>query len=186
MSPELERRVFRDLSYGLYIVTSRDGDRLNGQIVNTVIQVTSDPARVAVIINKKNLTHEYISKSKVFAASVLEESAPMTFFGPFGFRSGRDIDKLSKVEFKEGVTGCPLVTEHALSVLEAKVIDQIDLGTHTVFIGDAVNAELLKEGRPLTYRYYHEHLKGKPSKNAPTYNATDKIEPQDYPTPERD
>jgi ferric-chelate reductase [NAD(P)H] len=176
MGPALERRVFRDLSYGLYIVTSRDEDRLNGQIVNTVIQVTSDPARVAVIINKKNLTHEYITKSKVFAVSVLEETAPMKFFGPFGFRSGRDFDKLSKVQFKVGVTGCPLVTEHTLSVLEARVKDTVDLGTHTIFMGDAVGSEILKEGRPLTYRYYHEQLKGKPSKNAPTYNPVEQAE----------
>ena len=170
MSPEFDRRAFRDLSYGLYIVTSLDGDRLNGQIVNTVIQVTSDPARVAVILNNQNLTHEFISKSGLFGVSVLDESAPMTFMGLFGFRSGRDVDKLSQVEFKMGVTGCPLVLEHALSVLEAKVINQIDLGTHTIFIGDTVNAEVLKEGRPLTYRYYQEFLKGKAPATAPTYN----------------
>jgi flavin reductase (DIM6/NTAB) family NADH-FMN oxidoreductase RutF len=170
MSPEFDRKAFRDLSYGLYIITSLDGDRLNGQIVNTVIQVTSDPARVAVIVNKQNLTHEFISKSRLFGVSVLDESAPMTFLGPFGFRSGRDVDKLSQVQFKIGVTGCPLVLEHALSVLEAKVIDQIDLGTHTIFIGDTVNAEVLKEGRPLTYRYYQESLKGKAPATAPTYN----------------
>jgi flavin reductase (DIM6/NTAB) family NADH-FMN oxidoreductase RutF len=86
MTPEVDRKAFRDLSYGLYIVTSFKEDRLNGQIVNTVIQVTSEPPWVAVIINKKNLTHEFIVKSKVFGVSVLEESAPMTFFGPFGFK----------------------------------------------------------------------------------------------------
>ena len=171
MNTKLDRKVFRDLSYGLYIVTSHDEGRLNGQIVNTVIQVTSEPPRVAVIINKKNLTHEYISKSKVFAVSVLDESAPMKFFGPFGFRTGRDIDKLEKVQFKEGTTGCPLITENALSVLEAKVIDQIDLGTHTIYIGDTVFSEVLREGRPLTYHYYHEVLKGKSPPNAPTYEA---------------
>ena len=170
MSPEFDRRAFRDLSYGLYIVTSLDSDRLNGQIVNTVIQVTSEPARVAVIINKKNLTHEFIAKSGLFAVSVLEESAPMTFLGLFGFRSGREVDKLSQVQYKIGITGCPLVLEQALSVLEAKVIDQIDLGTHTIFIGDTVNAEVLKEGRPLTYRYYQEFLKGKAPATAPTHN----------------
>jgi ferric-chelate reductase [NAD(P)H] len=73
------------------------------------------------------------------------------------------------VHFKEGVTGCPLVIEHALSVLEAKVFDQIDLGTHTIFIGDSVNSEVLKTGRPLTYHYYHEKLKGKSPPSAPTY-----------------
>jgi ferric-chelate reductase [NAD(P)H] len=170
VSPEIDRRAFRDLSYGLYILTSRDGERLNGQIVNTVIQVTSDPTRVAVIVNKKNLTHEFISKSGLFGVSVLEESAPMTFLGPFGFRSGREVNKLSPVNFKIGITGCPLVLDHALSVLEAKVINQIDLGTHTIFIGVAVNAEVLKEGPPLTYRYYQEFLKGKAPETAPTYN----------------
>jgi len=171
MGKKIERAVFRDLSYGLYIVTSGSEGRLNGQVVNTVIQVTSEPPRVAVIINKKNLTHEFILKSKVFSAAVLEESTPMTFLGTFGFRSGRDINKLSKVAFKEGITGCPLITEHALSVLEAEVVDQIDLGTHTIFVGNVVSSEILKEGTPLTYQYYHKVLRGKSPPNAPTYEA---------------
>ena len=171
MNQKVERGVFRDLSYGLYIVASMDEGRLNGQVVNTVIQVTSEPPRVAVIINKKNLTHEFILKSKVFSASVLEESTPMIFLGPFGFRSGRDVEKLSKVAFKDGFTGCPLITEHALSVMEAEVVDQIDLGTHTVFIGNVVSSEILKKGSPLTYQYYHQVLKGKSPPNAPTYEA---------------
>ena len=172
MGAELNPKAFENLSYGLYILTSRNEDRLNGQIVNTVIQVTSEPPRVAVIINKKNLTHEYISQSRLFGVSVLEEVAPLTFFGPFGFRSGRDYDKLSKVQFKEGTTGCPLVTQYTLSVLEAKVIERIDVGTHTVFIGDVVSSEVLKEGAPLTYHYYRENLKGKPSRYSPTYIPT--------------
>jgi len=167
----LDSKVFRDLSYGLYIVTSLDGERHNGQLVNTVIQVTSDPARVAVIINKKNLTHEFISKSRVFAAAVLDQTVPLTFMGPFGFRSGRDYDKFAKVSFKKGITGAPLITEHVLSVLEARVFNEIDLGTHTIFVGDALASEVLREGIPLTYRYYHEHLKGKTSPNAPSYAA---------------
>jgi ferric-chelate reductase [NAD(P)H] len=172
MCAELNRKAFENLSYGLYIVTSRNENRLNGQIVNTVIQVTSEPPRVAVIINKKNLTHEYILQSQLFGVSVLEEAAPLTFFGPFGFRSGRDYDKLAKVQFKEGATGCPLVTQYTLSVLEAKVIEKIDVGTHTVFIGDVVSSEVLKEGTPLTYHYYRENLKGKPSQYSPTYIPT--------------
>jgi ferric-chelate reductase [NAD(P)H] len=170
MNTHLDKRVFRDLSYGLYIVTSRDNDKLNGQIINTAIQVTSDPVRVAVIINKKNLTHELITNSGIFTVSVLEESTPLTFIGPFGFKSGRDIDKFAKVKYKIGTTGAPLVIEHALSVLEAKVIDQIDLGSHTLFVGEVVSSEVIKEGSPLTYQYYHENLKGKSPPNAPTFN----------------
>jgi ferric-chelate reductase [NAD(P)H] len=171
MSPQVDRKAFRDLSYGLYIVTSHDGSRLNGQIINTAIQVTSDPPRVAVIINKNNLTHEFITKSRAFAISVLDDSATLKFIGIFGFRSGRDIDKLAQATHKLGLTGCPLVTEHALSVLEAQVISDIDLGTHTIFIGDTVNSEVIKAGRPLTYQFYHENLKGKSPPAAPTFNA---------------
>ncbi len=170
MAAKLDPRVFRNLSYGLYIVTSRVNERLNGQIINTAIQVTSEPARVAVIINKKNFTHELITTSGIFTVSVLEESTPLTFIGPFGFKSGRDIDKFAKVQFKIGLTGAPLVIDHALSVLEAHVIDQIDLGSHTIFVGEVVSSEVLKEGRPLTYQYYHENLKGKSPPNAPTFN----------------
>ncbi|MBI5584326.1 MAG: flavin reductase [Deltaproteobacteria bacterium] len=165
----MDRRAFRDLSYGLYIVTSREGNRLNGQIVNTVIQVTSDPPRVAVIINKKNLTHEFITQSGVFGVSVLDDTTTMTFIGPFGFRSGRDGDKFAGVPFKKGSTGVPLVTEHSLSLLEAKVIDCVDLGTHSLFVGDVVSSEVLKTGNPLTYHFYHEVLKGKSPPNAPTF-----------------
>jgi ferric-chelate reductase [NAD(P)H] len=169
MDQKIDRGVFRDLSYGLYIITSFDEGRLNGQVVNTVIQVTSDPPRVAVIINKKNLTHDFILKSRVFSASVLDESTPMIFLGPFGFRSGRDVEKFRNVEYKNGITGCPLLVEHALSVMEAEVIEQIDLGTHTIFVGSVVNSEVLKKGKPLTYQYYHQVLKGKSPPNAPTH-----------------
>lgn len=166
----LNRQVFTQISYGLYIVTSHLAGKLNGQIVNTVLQVTSDPPRVAVIINKNNLTHEFISKSKVFGASVLDTSTPMTFIGLFGFKSGRNEDKISKAQHVLGSTGAPLVTEHCLSVLEARVIDEVDVGTHTLFVGDVVAADVLRSGEPLTYAYYHTHLKGKSPKTAPTYN----------------
>jgi ferric-chelate reductase [NAD(P)H] len=166
----LNREVFNHLSYGLYIVTSVKEGGFNGQIVNTVLQVTSDPPRVAVVINKNNLTHEFISTSRVFGASVLDTTAPMTFIGLFGFKSGRNEDKLSKVKFIEGSTGVPLVTEHCLGVLEARVIDEVDVGTHTLFVGNVVSGEILGSGDPLTYLYYHVNLKGKSPKAAPTYN----------------
>ncbi|MEW5735829.1 MAG: flavin reductase family protein [Thermodesulfobacteriota bacterium] len=167
--PDVDVRVFRDLSYGLYIITSRDGEKINGQLVNTVIQVTSEPPRVAVVINKKNLTHDYIEHSGVFAAMVLDENVSMVFLGPFGFRTGRDVDKFEKVAFRPGATGCPIVTENTLAMIEASVINHIDIGTHTIFVGDVVNSEVLQEGTPLTYRYYHEHLRGKTPPNAPGY-----------------
>ncbi|MHA2061552.1 MAG: flavin reductase family protein [Candidatus Sifarchaeia archaeon] len=174
MSGEIDPEALRILSSGLYIVTSHIENKTNGQIVNTVMQVAGDPPCVAVSINKKNLTYNYINKSGMFAISVLDESTPMKFIGRFGFRSGRDIDKLDQISHKKGVYNSPMITEHTLAVLEAKVRDQVDVITHTVFIGEVVCAEFLKEGKPLTYAYYHEVKKGKSPKTAPTY-----IEPKE-------
>ena len=173
MADELNRAVLRDISYGLYVVTSHLGEKLNGQIANTVFQVSSEPPRIAISINKQNLTHEYISRSGVFAVSVLEESAPMTFIGLFGFRSGRDVDKLSQAQHRAGTTGSPVVTENALSYLEARVIGQTDAGTHTIFVADVVAGDVLKPGVPLTYAMYHQK-KGKSPKTAPTYVEVEK------------
>jgi len=161
-----------NLTYGLYVVTSALDGRKNGQIANTVFQVTADPPRVAVSLNRENLTHEFVARSGVFGVSVLAEETPMPFIGLFGFKSGREVDKFAGVAFVEGEeTGCPLVTEHALSIVEARLVAQVDVGTHTIFVGDVVGGEVLKEGRPLTYGDYHEKKKGKAPKTAPTYRG---------------
>ncbi len=176
MKGEIDPEALRSLSYGLYVITSSLGDKMNGQIVNTVIQVAGKPPCIAVSINKKNLTHEYITKSGAFSVSILDESTPLKFIGHFGFRSGRDIDKLEQVSYKEGVYKSPIVTEHTLAVIEAKVREQVDVETHTIFIGDVISAEFLKEGKPLTYAFYHEVKKGKSPKTAPTYMEPKKVE----------
>jgi ferric-chelate reductase [NAD(P)H] len=173
MSVELEKEAFSSLSYGLYVLTSHDEESLNGQIVNSVIQVTYDPIRIAVTVNKKNLTHQYITKSRAFAISVLDSSAPTSFFELFGFMSGRDVDKLSQVRFKPGMTGCPLVEQHALSAMEALVFKEVDLGTHTIFIGNAAASEIFREGQPLSYQYYREELNGDTSPTAPNFSPID-------------
>ncbi len=172
MDTDLNLKAFQQLSYGLYVVCSSDGDKMNGQIANCVFQVTSSPPRIAVSLNKENLTHEFIQKSGEFSVSVLEESVPMKFIGLFGFKSGRDVDKLSHAGHEQGVTACPVVTEHTLSTMEAKVIGQFNVGTHTIFIGDVVSANVIREGTPLTYDYYHKVKRGKSPKNAPTYQES--------------
>lgn len=172
MNDKIDKRALWNISYGLYIVCSTLDGKKNGQVANTVFQITAEPPRIAVSINKDNLTHEYISNSGLFTVSILDESTPMTFIGLFGFRCGRDIDKLSQgAQTKIGHTGCPIVMDHALSVIEAKVFNQVDVGTHTIFLADVVSAEVLREGRPLTYAYYQEVKKGKSPKNAPTYRS---------------
>ena len=162
-------KAFFKLSYGLFVVCSKDGEKVNGQIANTVIQVASEPALIAVAINKNNLTHDYIDKSKVFTVSILAQDTPLSFIGNFGFKSGREIDKFQGIDYTTGTTGAPIVTDNTVAYLEAKVIGQTDAVTHTVFIGQVVGAEVVKEGEPMTYAYYHEVKRGTTPKSAPSF-----------------
>ena len=157
------------IGYGLYVVTSKKGDRLNGQIANTVFQITSEPPTVAVSINKNNLTWEFINESRVFAVSVLCQDTPLSFIGGFGFRSGRDADKLEGVNYKIGKTGAPLVTDNCTACFEVEVTDEMDMGTHTVFAGVVVDADVLNDDICMTYQHYHEVKRGTTPKTAPSY-----------------
>ena len=157
------------LSYGVYIVCSVDGEKINGQIANTVIQVASEPPTLAVSINKNNLTHEYIKKSGVFSASVLSQDTPLSFIGNFGFKSGRDTNKFEGVNYKLGATKAPLVTDNTTACMEVKVTKEIDVGTHTMFIGELVDADVLSEDTCMTYEYYHQVKRGTTPKSAPSY-----------------
>jgi len=176
MDDNMDSKALWSISYGLYVVTSIFDDKINGQIANTVFQVSGAPPRIAVSLNKDNLTHEYISQSGALTVSVLEESTPMPFIGIFGFKTGRDIDKFAQVQYKKGITGAPIVTDNAISVFEAKVTGKADAGTHTIFIADVVAAEVLKKGAPLTYAIYQDVKKGKSPKNAPTYKGHQGVE----------
>ena len=146
---EMNLQALHKLGYGLYVVCSRKGDSLNGQIANTVFQVTSEPPTIAVSINKNNLTHEFIKESRVFTVSILWRDTPLSFIGHFGFKSGRDMDKLDGINYKIGETQAPVVTDNALAYLEARVIQEVDVGTHTIFIGELVGADVIKEGEPM-------------------------------------
>jgi len=162
-------KALHKLSYGLYVVSSVKGDKVNGQIANTVFQITSEPPTIAVSINKTNLTHEFIKESKVLAVSVLSQDTPLSFIGRFGFKSGRDMDKFEGISYKKGETQAPVVIDNSLAYLEAKVSQQLDVGTHTIFVGELVGADILKEGEPMTYAYYHQVKRGTTPKTAPSY-----------------
>ncbi|MDP6126564.1 MAG: flavin reductase family protein [Dehalococcoidales bacterium] len=138
-------KALRNIGYGLYVIGSKKGDKLNAQVANTVFQVTSEPASVAVSLNKNNLTHEYIDESKVFSASVLCTATPLAFIGLFGFRSGRDVDKLDGVAYKIGKTGAPVILDNAVACFEARVTQQIEVGTHTILIGEVMDAETVSK-----------------------------------------
>jgi flavin reductase (DIM6/NTAB) family NADH-FMN oxidoreductase RutF len=166
--------ALRKISYGMYIVGSHKGDKLNGQIANTVFQISSEPPTVAVSINKTNLTHEYIEASKVFSASFLCESATLPFIGGFGFKSGRNVDKMKGVNFKVGQTGSPIFLDNTTAYIEAEVINELDVITHTLYIGKVVAAEILNENVCMTYEYYHQVKRGTTPKTAPSYIPKEK------------
>ncbi len=157
------------LSYGLYIITSRKGEYINGQIANTVFQITSEPPTLAISINKKNLTWEFIKDSRVFAVSVLCNETPLSFIGQFGFKSGRDIDKFEGVNFRIGKTKAPMIIDNSTAIFEAKVTKELDVDTHTIFVGELVDADVISEKTCMTYDYYHVVKRGTTPKSAPSY-----------------
>jgi len=146
------RQALYRISYGLYIITAQADGRDNGQCANTCFQITSDPARLAIGINKQNLTHELIQKSGKFGVSVLNQTGHNYARG-FGYRSGRDADKFEGVAVHRGVSGV-LLLDDALVTMEATVRGQMDAGTHTLFLADVTNGEILQEGDPMTYAYF--------------------------------
>ncbi|MGB9722027.1 MAG: flavin reductase family protein [bacterium] len=163
-------KTLHKVSYGIYIVSSKKGDKINGQITNTVFQITAEPPQIGVSINNQNLTNEYIKESKVFSVAILKKDTPPKFIGQFGFKSGREIDKFKGVNYKSGKTGAPLILDNTIGYIECEVISSIDCGTHTLFIGKVVDAEVINENvEPLTYDYYHKELKLKVPKTATTY-----------------
>ncbi|HBA55781.1 flavin reductase [Syntrophorhabdus aromaticivorans] len=173
----MNTKAVQKICYGMYVISSRKGDKFNGQIANTLFQITSDPPTVAVSINKQNLTHEYIMESKVFAASIVAKEAPMSFIGHFGFKSGRDMEKLKGVNYRTGAaTGVPIVLDNAIGYLECEVLSSTDVGTHTIFIGKVVDCDVLSDAEAMTYAYYHQIKGGKSPKTAPTYIKEEKVE----------
>lgn len=165
----MDLNVLCNISYGMYIISSNKGNLLNGQIANTVFQITNNPIIIAVSINKINLTHEFINNSSRFSISILEENTPLQFIGKFGFKSGRTENKFSDIKFKILPSGCPVVLDHTVGYIEAKVINKIDCFTHTIFLGEAMESEILKDGKVMTYEYYHKIKRGTTPQTAPTF-----------------
>ncbi|MBR3603778.1 MAG: flavin reductase [Elusimicrobiaceae bacterium] len=155
------------ITYGLYIVSSSFEGKDSAMIVNTVFQVSAEPPKVAISVNKECLTHEIIQKSHVFAAMPLEQKTDLPFIGRFGFRTGRNFDKFAGIDIKRSSSGMPIVQEHTLSFIEVKVEQEVDVGTHTMFIGTVQEARCSSlHQEPLTYEYYHKVIKGKAPKGA--------------------
>ena len=161
MPEKLDGKAMFKLSYGLFVLTARDGAKDNGCIINTAAQLTSSPMRISITVNKANYTHDMIQKTGVFNVSVLSESTPFSVFQQYGFQSGRTADKLSGKEPRTE-NGVAYLAEHANAVISGKVISTVDCGTHTLFIADVTEAHVLSKEASATYAYYFEHIKPKP------------------------
>lgn len=167
------------ISYGLYIVSSGDKTRGNGYISNTVFQVSSKPARFAACCNKNNFTAGLIIKSGCFAVSVLHKDTSPDIFGRFGYKSGKDFNKLEGMQIKYGETGTPIILNDSIAFLDCRVVQTFDVGTHLMFIGELVQSEIINESQePITYLYYRQVRKGIAPVNAPTYIDRSKLEPK--------
>lgn len=164
----MNKKTVYKISYGLFVLTASEGDKDNGCIVNTVIQLTSDPMQIAVTVNKGNLTHDMIKNTGKFNVSVIDNTAPFELFKHFGFRSGRDAMKFGtpdsyKFAPKYADNGLLYVSAYANAFMSGKVVREVDLGTHTMFIAEMTDGEVLSDKPSMTYEYYQANVKPRPA-----------------------
>ncbi len=159
----MDSKVLFNVQYGLFVLSSKSEIKDNACIINTVTQVTASPERISIAVNKSDFTHDLIAQSKKFTASIISEAANFELFKHFGFQSGRDVDKFA--DFDKVVrteNGTLAITEGTNSFISGNVIQQIDLGTHSLFIADVVDMKKFNDFPSATYNFYQQHIKPKP------------------------
>ncbi len=160
----IDKKALNKLSYGLFVLTAKDGEKDNGCIINTVTQVASSPLTISISVSKSNLTHDIILKTGKFNVSVLTEETPFSLFEHFGMKSGRNVDKFSDCETDvRSTNGLRYVPKYTNAFMGAEVIDARDCGSHTLFTATVTEAEVLSDKPSVTYDYYHKHIKPKPA-----------------------
>lgn len=159
---QIENSAFFSLSYGLFVITAKDGDKDNGCIANTVMQVTNTPNQISLCLNKGNHTTEMIQKTGVFNVSVLTQSTPFSIFEHFGFQSGRTVDKFAKRDDETSENGLRYIGKYSNAMMSAQVVQTVDCGTHLLFIATVTEALSLQKEPSLTYQYYFDHVKPRP------------------------
>lgn len=163
----MNNNVFRNLSYGVYIVSTFDGEKYTGCTVNSIMQITSNPPTIALSVNHDNYTNLCLTKNKKFAVSILSEKSNPMAIGVFGFRTGKDIFKFAQIPF-DMYDDMPVIKD-ACGYLICEITDKIETSTHTLFVANVINGDILNNEIPMTYAYYHKVVKGKSPKTAPTY-----------------
>lgn len=163
----MDTKALFKIGYGLYVLTANENGKDNGCIINTVMQVTSDPCMIAIAVNKQNYTNEMISKTRKFNVSTLAEGVNFDLFKRFGFQSGKNVDKFSDFyDTKRSPNGVLYITQNTNSYMSAYVQQEIDLKTHTMFIAQLVEAECLSDVPTVTYDFYQKNIKPKPENQA--------------------
>ncbi len=162
----MDKKAMYNLTYGLFILTAREGEKDNGCIVNTVTQVTTEPNRIMVAVNKKNYTHDMVQRTGAFNVSVLTENSKFDTYKHWGFQSGAEVDKMEAVTFSRAENGIAYIAEECNAYISAKVISATDLGTHTLFLADVTDACVLSEEESVTYAYYQKNIKTSPKVDA--------------------
>lgn len=161
----MDNKALFKLTSGLFLLVAKT-DKDNACIINTVLQVTSSPVRIVIVVNKNNYTHDMIKETGIFNVSVLSEDAPMDLFKRFGYASGRDKDKFEGFDSVSRLdNGLLYLTKYSNACLSGKVIEEKDLGTHTLFIADVTSANVLTESTSVTYDYYQKNIKPAPGTN---------------------
>ena len=161
----MDNKAMFKLGYGLYVLTSGNEVKKSGCIINTAIQVTSNPNCISITVNKQNYTHDLIKANGIFNISVISEDAEFSLFTHFGFQSGRDVNKFADfTDYKVSANDTPYITKYTNAYLSGKVKQEIDLGTHTMFIADVTQAVVLSDVPTATYDYYQKHIKPQPEK----------------------
>lgn len=155
------------LTYGMYILSAKDGGVLNACVVNTFAQVSGEPPRALVTVTKGGLTHDMIDKTGLFCVSILPESTPIRLVASFGFRSGRDADKFAEIQYNLDGNGLPYLTNDSAAAVSCKVFHKVDVGTHTTFFADITDAKKLSDEQPMSYGFYRAIKNGKPPKSSP-------------------
>ncbi len=166
MNDKINPTALFNIGYGLYIVTAKEGDKDNGCIVNTVTQLTDKKLRVAVTINKQNLTHDMVKNTGLLNVNCLTEETPFAIFEYFGFQSGRNVDKFVSPHVPRSDNGLVIQPDYSNAYFSLKVEQEVDLDSHTMFICEVTEAKVLSDKPTMTYSYYHANVKPKPVKKA--------------------
>lgn len=157
----MEKKALYNLSYGVFMLSTRSGERVNGCITNTCMQVANNPIRIAISVLNSNYTCDLIKESGIFALSLLDVNCSFETIKHFGFQSGRDVDKFGNITPPTDCNDVPYLGWQSCAVISGKVVEQHDLGTHTLFIAEVVDAKVLSDKEPITYAKYQNEIKPK-------------------------